>query len=105
MLGLSKLSSLGVGSPVVSRDRWEREEGLRGARSDAPERGFVVEEARVWQDAVGKLERRGGTQVILPHVLDASVGPAEVKRPALPPRALRSLRHLQNGAKAEKLQA
>lgn len=104
VLGLSKVSSLGVGSPVVGRDRWEREEGLRGAGCDATERSFVVEEARVWQDAVGKLERRRGTQMILTHVLDASVGPAEVKRPTLPPRALRSLRHLQNGAKAEKLQ-
>lgn len=102
VLGLPKVSSLGVGSPVVSSDRWEGEEGLRGGRCDATERGFVVEEARVWQDAVRKLERR--TQMILTHILDASVGPAEVKRPTLAPRTLRSLRHLQNGAKAQKLQ-
>lgn len=100
VLGLAELSSLRVGSPVVSRDRWEMEEGLRGCRREATERGFVVEEARVRQDAVRKLEGRAGTQMFLTHVLDASVGPAEVKRLTLAPRTLRSLRHLQSGARA-----
>lgn len=100
VLGLPEVSSLRVGSPVVSRDRREREEGLRGCRCDAPERGFVVEEARVWQDAVRKLEGRSGAQMFLSHVLDASVGPAEVKRLTLAPGTLRSLRHLQSGARA-----
>lgn len=56
VLGLPKLSSLQVGSPVVAGDGWEREEGLRRGRRDATVRGFVVEEARVRQDAVRQLE-------------------------------------------------
>lgn len=55
VLGLPKLSSLRVGSPVVTGDGWEGEKGLRGSRSDATI-GLVVEEARVWQDAVRKLD-------------------------------------------------
>lgn len=56
VLGLPKVSSLQVGSPVVTGDGWEREKGLRGCRCDATVSGFVVEEARVWQHAVRKLE-------------------------------------------------
>lgn len=56
MLRLPKLSSLQVDSPVVTGDGREREKGLRGCRCDATIRGFVVEEARVWQDSVRELE-------------------------------------------------
>jgi len=56
VLGLPKLSSLEIGSPVVAGDGREGEEGLRGCWWDATVSGFVVEEARVRQHAVGKLE-------------------------------------------------
>lgn len=99
-LGRRELPSLRVGPPVVSGDRWKSKEGLRGCRCDASERGFVVKEARVWQDAVSELEGRSGPQMFLPRVLDldASVGPAEVKRLTLAPRTLRSLRHFHSKA-------
>lgn len=100
VLRLPKLSSLRVGSPVVTCDRWEGEEGLRGHRCDAAVRGFVVEEARVRQDAVGKLERRSAAQTLLTQILEARVGPAEVIGPALAIRTLRALRHLQSKARA-----
>lgn len=96
VFGLAELPSLRVGPPVVGGHRWEREEGLRGR--DATERGFVVEEARVRQDAVRELEGRGGTRVFLTHVLHASVGPAVVERLTLAPGTLRPLRHLQSSA-------
>lgn len=96
VLRLPKVSSLRVGAPVVTGDGWEGEEGLRGGRCEATVRGFVGEEARVCQDAVGELERRGGAQTLLAQGLRAQVGPAEVVRPALALRALRSLRHLRS---------
>lgn len=104
VFGLAELSSLRVGPPVVGGHRWEREEGLRGRGRDATERGFVVEEARVRQDAVRELEGRGGTRVFLTHVLHASVGPAVVERLALAPGTLRPLRHLQSSARRQQTQ-
>lgn len=99
VFGLSKLSSLRVGSSVVTGHGWEGEEGLRGWCETAV-RGFVVEEARVGHYAVRKLERRSAAQALLAQILGARVGPAEVVRPALALRTLRSLRHLPGGAGA-----
>ena len=96
MLGLPKLSSLQVGSPVVTSHGWEREESLRRGRRDATVRGFVVEEARVWQNAVRKLEWRSVAQTILTQNLSARAGAAEIVGPALALRTLRSIRHLPN---------
>lgn len=100
MFGLRKLSSLQVGSSVVAGDGWESEKGLRGCRWDATiSGGFVVEEARVWQDAavvvvVRKLE--GRSAALMTQKLGARVGAAEVKWPDLALRTLGSFRHLPN---------
>lgn len=100
VFGLPKLSSLRVGSSVVTGHGWEGEEGLRGGRCETTVRRFIVEEARVGHYAVRKLERRSAAQALLAHILGARVGPAEVVRPALALRTLRSLRHLPGGAGA-----
>lgn len=48
VLGLSKVSNLQVGPPVVTGHGWKREKCLRGGLRDATVSGFVVEKTRVW---------------------------------------------------------